>query len=115
MSSANREASARTRWLAEVGEALGEAQRLTGQLAQWRSGKPEALLLRIRIMAVLIEVEALHHGRSGPEWSNGAALWPDQIIPTLTPPAEGHRPLRTIQGTARSVAPPSPPSRRNRD
>lgn len=65
--------------MAEVGEALGEAQRLTAQLTQWPFESQEAILLRVRIMAVRTEVEALQRSRPAPEWIKRAAPRPDQI------------------------------------
>lgn len=67
-------AAARALWLAEVANALDEAQRLTTHLARWRSDSREAVLLRVRIMAVRAEVEALQHASTGPLWSDRRAL-----------------------------------------
>lgn len=72
------EAANRARWLAEVGEALDEAKRLTASLAQWRYGSNEAVMLRIHIMAVRAEVEALQCSRPAPKWSKGASPQLDQ-------------------------------------
>ena len=67
-------AAARVLWLAEVANALDEAQRLTTHLARWRSDSREAVLLRVRIMAVRAEVDALQHASTGPLWSDRRAL-----------------------------------------
>jgi hypothetical protein len=79
MSDVGDEAANRARWLAEVGEALDEAQRLTARLAQWRSDSREAVMLRVRIMAVRAEVEAMQCSRPAPKWSKRASPRPDRI------------------------------------
>ena len=71
------EGAARARWLAEVGAALDEAQRLTRRLAHWHSSSTEAVILRIQIMAARAEVEALQRARNAPEWSKRARPRPD--------------------------------------
>ncbi len=70
-------AAARARWLAEVGAALDEAERLTTRLARWRSSSSEAVMLRIQIVAVRAEVEALQRARPAPKWSKHALPRPD--------------------------------------
>lgn len=72
-------AAAKALWLAELVEALDTAQRLTSALCRWRSDSPEAVLLRVRIMAARTEVEALRLAvrpddnmpEAGPLWSLG--------------------------------------------
>ncbi len=78
MANARDTAMARAHWLAEVGDALQQAERLTTRLAQWRAGSPEAVILRIRIMAVRAEVDALQRSRNAPKWSSHHAPRPDQ-------------------------------------
>ncbi len=65
-------AAMRARWLAEVGVALDEAQRLTARLAQSSLSTSSAMLLCLRIKAARAEVEALQRGRAAPEWSKAA-------------------------------------------
>lgn len=65
--------------------ALDEAQRLTTQLARWRSDSREAVLLRIQIMAVRSEVEALQRAQTGPLWSDRRALKRDFPRADYTP------------------------------
>jgi hypothetical protein len=79
MSNERDDATARARWLAEVGDALQRAQQLTTQLEQWHSGSPEAVILRVRIMAVRAEVDALQRSRKEPKWSKYHAPQPDRI------------------------------------
>ncbi|MEO5640275.1 MAG: hypothetical protein ABIQ98_00740 [Sphingomicrobium sp.] len=55
----DRHAAAKALWLAELGEALDTAQRLTRALCGLRSDSQEAVLLRVRIMGARSEVEAL--------------------------------------------------------
>lgn len=71
MSQDHDSAARQAQWLAEVALALEEAQRLTGQLAKWRPDSREAVLLRVHIMAVRAEVDALQHHRTAPKWSKG--------------------------------------------
>ena len=67
------EAANRARWLAEVGEALDEAKRLTASLAQGRNDSSQAVMLRIRIAAVRAEVKAMQRSRPAPKWSKRAS------------------------------------------
>lgn len=79
MSNEQDDATARARWLAEVGDALRQAQQLTTRLAQWHFGSPEAVILRVRIMAVRAEVDALQRSRKAAKWSKYHAPRPDRI------------------------------------
>jgi hypothetical protein len=73
---ANAETAAkRARWLAELGEALDEARRLTKQLGV-AEGRIEAVELYARIEAVRFEVQAMRLKRSvvraefDPKWTD---------------------------------------------
>ena len=74
----------RARWLAEVAQALNEAQSLVTRLNQGVADQPEGAELYLRIEAARLEVQSLRLSRSlqprqefGPEWT-GMQPW----IPT---------------------------------
>ena len=53
----------RARWLAELAAALDEAHRLTLRLTEFGAATSEAVVLRVRIQAMMSEVESLRRGR----------------------------------------------------
>ncbi len=59
-------ASARAQWLAQLAEALDQALRLTLLLASCRPESDEALVLRIRLLAIRAEVDSIRRGSSRP-------------------------------------------------
>lgn len=59
-------AAARARWLAELAEALGEAQRLTWRLGQCVQDSSGAMELYGRIEDAISEVQSLRHGTFRP-------------------------------------------------
>lgn len=52
----------RARWLTELAVALDEAHRLTLWLTEFGAGTQEAVVLRVRIQAMMTEVESLRRG-----------------------------------------------------
>ena len=81
-------AAERARWLAELSDALDEADRLAFSLGLAHVHSAQAVELLIRLAAARAQVQALQLGRpddlagdSDPKWSN-PPLWPN------TPPAE---------------------------
>ena len=58
----NKSAIVRARWLAELAVALEEAHRLTLRLTEYGAATSEAVVLRVRIQAVMTEVESLRRG-----------------------------------------------------
>jgi hypothetical protein len=68
-------AARRARWLAELGDALDEARRLTKKLGA-AEGRIEAIELYARIEAVRFEVQAMRlrrtaqHLKFDPEWTD---------------------------------------------
>ena len=66
----------RARWLAELAAALDEAHRLTLRLTEFGAATSEAVVLRVRIQAMMSEVESLRRGRyaltdkHGPVWTD---------------------------------------------
>lgn len=79
-------ASARARWLAELAEALEEAHRVSLQLGAGRPETDEAVVLRVRILAVRAELDALRHAGIGevrreiyPDWTN-LATWRGNLV-----------------------------------
>lgn len=74
-------AADRARWLAEVAEALEQAQRLAWQLGSGQKDNAQALDLYFCIEAARLEVQSLRVSRIGqaraehdPDWS-GSPLW----------------------------------------
>ncbi|MCL6728663.1 hypothetical protein [Sphingomonas hankyongi] len=70
-------ADERARWLAELADALEQAQKLAWQLAQSSGKRNEAMALYGRLEAALQEIEALRNARStgpraesGPYWTH---------------------------------------------
>lgn len=79
-------ASARGRWLAELAEALEEAHRLSIQLGHDRPESDEAVVLRVRIVAVRAELDALRRAgisearrEINPDWTN-PATWRGNLV-----------------------------------
>lgn len=78
-------AAARAQWLAALAEALEEARQLAVHLGYGQPYCEEAVLLRMQILAVQAQVEALRQSRAarlGAEWPSpwhGAAARPDQL------------------------------------
>jgi len=71
----------RARWLAEVAQALNDAQALVTRLDLSGARQAETVELYLRIEAARLEVQSLRLSRSvqprqefGPEW-NGLPLW----------------------------------------
>ena len=58
----NKSAVVRARWLAELAVALEEAHRLTLRLTEFGAATSEAMVLRVRIQAMMTEVGSLRRG-----------------------------------------------------
>ena len=58
----NKSAVVRARWLAELAVALNEAHRLTLRLTEFGAATNEAVVLRVRIQAMMTEVGSLRRG-----------------------------------------------------
>ena len=76
-------AAERARWLAELSQALDEAQKLASTLGLHHSDSPEAAELWARLAAAKVQVKGLRLGRAddpfgdqSPKWTNHA-IWPE--------------------------------------
>lgn len=70
-------AAERARWLAELAEALDQAQRLIWNMADAGTTNPELMELYGRLDAARAEVQMLRFKRESPLSPDLDALWPD--------------------------------------
>ena len=91
------DAVCRAHWLAELSDALDEADQLASKLSIARIDGGDALELFMRLAAARAQLQALRLGRpdngddeDDPKWRN-PPLWPNQPTPSARRPVAGPR------------------------